>query len=315
MTPHDNEKDRLVYIQSFFVGDIIINSEIFVGADVLDRMDAQRTDVGIAVGFAVLGGPLLSHLTQVLLSIAHISPVFVFKATHYEHYFGSSAVLYTQLVSKLAKQALLQVSYKVFGSLELLGNPLSLLEDLNSGVSDFVSLTAEEVTGRKNFRGAGVQSLALSVVGGSFGVFSRQLKSLAEVVRSAADVGASTSIRRHGAAPRTISTIWQQNLTLGYHAFAVQPYIDFRRRGAASGIVSLGKGGLQVGALSLAGMLDSASVLAGSVHQLHKKGSYGGGEVVTVRHRVLGGRALDVEGHLQRQQQRDENDERTDCYA
>ena len=46
-----------------------------------------------------------------------------------------------------------------------------------------------------------------------------------------------------------------------------------------------------------------ASVVAGSVHQLlmkdslHKKDSYGGGDVVTVRQR-----ALDGEGHLQRQQ-------------
>lgn len=60
------------------------------------------------------------------LSIAHVNPTFVFDELVVTQYCGSVGGLTGLVVSALTQQAVAQ-GYKVVGSMELLGDPLSLV--------------------------------------------------------------------------------------------------------------------------------------------------------------------------------------------
>lgn len=60
------------------------------------------------------------------LSIAHVNPTFVFDELVVTHYCGSAGGLTGLVVTALTQQAVAQ-GYKVVGSMELLGDPLSLV--------------------------------------------------------------------------------------------------------------------------------------------------------------------------------------------
>ena len=59
-------------------------------------------------------------------SIAHVNPTFVFDELVVTHYCGSAGGLSGLVLSALTQQAVAQ-GYKVVGSMELLGDPLSLV--------------------------------------------------------------------------------------------------------------------------------------------------------------------------------------------
>lgn len=59
-------------------------------------------------------------------SIAHVNPTFVFDELVVTHYCGSIGGLSGLVVTAITQQAVAQ-GYKVVGSMELLGDPLSLV--------------------------------------------------------------------------------------------------------------------------------------------------------------------------------------------
>lgn len=63
-------------------------------------------------------------------SIAHVNPTFVFDELVVTHYCGGLRGLIALVVTALANQAVAQ-GYKVVGSMELLGDPLSLMSKVS----------------------------------------------------------------------------------------------------------------------------------------------------------------------------------------
>lgn len=67
----------------------------------------------------------------------------------------------------------------------MLGDPLSLIDDLGTGVADFFIKTRSEMIGDAHTKGEGVRRLARALVGGTFGSASKITGSLEDMVRSA----------------------------------------------------------------------------------------------------------------------------------
>ena len=83
---------------------------------------------------------MLSFLSQLVSTISHTSPSFRFNALIVTNYFGNLQNLLETLQISIQRQFLKQI-YKVFGSMEVLGDPLELVESLGTGVADFFSHT------------------------------------------------------------------------------------------------------------------------------------------------------------------------------
>jgi hypothetical protein len=98
----------------------------------------------VALGLAVLGTPVLSVLSQVVSSVSHTSPSFRFNSLVVSNYFGSLEMLGQTMMVSVQSQVLRQ-AYKVLGSLEVLGDPLELVQSLGTGVADFFSHTKSVV--------------------------------------------------------------------------------------------------------------------------------------------------------------------------
>ena len=114
----------------------------FEDLDLTQQMLASdsASSSSVALGLAVLGSPVLSVLSQLVSTISHTSPSFRFNSLVVSNYFGSIQALVQILKGSLLQQLLQQI-YKVFGSMEVLGDPLELVESLGTGVADFFSHT------------------------------------------------------------------------------------------------------------------------------------------------------------------------------
>lgn len=92
------------------------------------------------------------------------------------------------LMKKYINQALRQF-YKIFGSIDIIGNPLGLIDKLGTGVIEFFSAPAKGlIGGPRSFAkglGKGVSSLTSAVIGGTFGSISKISGSLYNVLRTA----------------------------------------------------------------------------------------------------------------------------------
>lgn len=159
-------------LHHFRHSDLIIHLEVFIGSKSGTYLDFNTMDKTMISGFAVVGGPMVSFLSSLVGSIAHVSPVFNFKAFAVTDFFGNAQNFAHMLYTVLNQQAFAQ-AYKLFGSLELIGNPLSFIDNISTGVSDFYSETLDEVEGNSSMRGKGLKRLAVSVVTGTFGTASR----------------------------------------------------------------------------------------------------------------------------------------------
>eukprot|EP00913_Durusdinium_trenchii_P003882 g3591.t1 len=110
------------------------------------------------------------------------------------------------------RQQLLQQSARVFGSLQLLGDPANLMDEIGSGVMSFFSKTKEEVLGQRSGLGSGVSDLTESIVGGT-------LHSLATMSGSLKDTVGS-SLGQPLGSDRKASNV-REGLGLGFTSIAV----------------------------------------------------------------------------------------------
>ncbi|KAG5175783.1 hypothetical protein JKP88DRAFT_351402 [Tribonema minus] len=190
-------------------------------------------DPDAAGGLAVLGGSFLSAVGVLGGTLARISPTFVFDELLVTHYFGSARELAAALARGLVQQGVAQGyklaaalarglvlqgvpqgykpgserSYKVVGSMELLGDPLALVNKLSDSVLQFLRTTQAEFRGEEPTFGAGARMLVSGVVGGAFGSAAKIAGSLEDVIRGLsgtevadAEGGGDTRVRhlKHG---------------------------------------------------------------------------------------------------------------------
>lgn len=112
-----------------------------------------------------------------------------FTKVFIEHAFQTLDSFTWILIKKYMQQGIRQF-YKIFGSIDILGNPLGLIDNLGTGVYEFISAPAKGLvssTSGSFTKGlsTGVKSLISGVVGGSFGSISKISGSLYNVLRTA----------------------------------------------------------------------------------------------------------------------------------
>lgn len=133
---------------------------------------------------------MLSSIVRVLAgAFASMSETaFNFKEVYILDAFQSIATLTSVLGKQYTRQGIIQF-YKVLGSIDLLGNPINLIDKLGTGVFEFFAAPAKGlVGGPKSFAkglGKGVQSLVSGVVEGSFDSVSKISGTLYDVLKKA----------------------------------------------------------------------------------------------------------------------------------
>ena len=255
------------YLGKFHHGAIVVHTEIFVGNRI--HVGLGDTDRSLATGFAVLGGPMLSFISSVVGSIAHASPVFIFEELLVSNFFGDAEKLLHMIYTIFNQQAFAQ-AYKLFGSLELIGNPLSFIDNIKTGVTDFYCHTIEEMEGSASTRGEGVRRLAYSVIIGTFGSASKVTGSLADISRVVS--GKKTGRALNEDRPDTIAgglhhggLAVVRSLERGVIGLVEEPRRGLHRDGLFGVIKGLGKGFVRLLASPITGVLDAVTVVAESV--------------------------------------------------
>lgn len=188
--------------------------------------------------------------------------------------------------------------FQIFGSMEVMGNPLSLFENLGTGFAMFYRKTKSEMIGDSKSRGAGVNRLARSLVGNTFGSVSKISGSLADIVQSVAgldtelnttsshlsiinyesDVGgddATKSTKYMTAGIKHGSRVFAQSVVNGFSGLVESPLDGYRESGLSGGVTGLVKGIIGIVASPLTGALGAMSVVTQSV-EMSSKFRHGG---------------------------------------
>ncbi len=138
-------------------------------------------------------GPLavVEVLYSVLATITNISdaPIY-FRELVLTNNFTAPNALVTALRKNYTRQAVLQF-YRLLGAIDIIGNPIGLVDQLGSGVFEFFNEPRKGIMkGPKEFAegvGKGVKSLVTNVVGGSLNSVSRVTGSLYSLVKYVGD--------------------------------------------------------------------------------------------------------------------------------
>ena len=134
-------------------------------------------------------GPLviLEVLYSILATFTNITDAPIhFAELIMKNTYAPPGYLIKILKKKYIRQAIMQ-SYKVLGSIDLIGNPIGLLDRLGSGVFEFFNEPRKGILkGPKEFAkglGKGFKSLITNVIGGSLNSVSRVTGSLYSLVK------------------------------------------------------------------------------------------------------------------------------------
>ena len=175
------------------------------------------------------------------------------------------------VVKNYSRQGLAQV-YKIFGAIDILGNPLSLIETLGTGVYEFMTEPAKGlIGGPKAFVvgvGRGVRSLVTSVIKGSFESVSKITGGLYNVLKSATGENQTSQAADSGSIGKNALAGLREgasDILSGISGVVMKPYQGARAKGAkglASGILS-GTAGLLVSPFKL--ILKLGTVLSSSI--------------------------------------------------
>ncbi|KAI9991312.1 hypothetical protein PInf_018993 [Phytophthora infestans] len=113
-------------------------------------------------GHSVIFG-FLSQIIGLIGSNLSGSPTFSFSEIVIVRCFSTKQRLQSQLVANYVQQGVMQ-AYRLVGSADIIGNPIGLVEDLGSGVVEFLKITKGELTGDAQTRGEGVKVLGKTIV-------------------------------------------------------------------------------------------------------------------------------------------------------
>lgn len=146
-----------------------------------DKKAGLRYDTG----FFIDG--LLKSLGGAFVNVSE-SPI-AFKSLTLTHSFTTFNSFVSMLVSNYQNKGIQQF-YKIFGSIDIIGNPLGLVGNITNGIYEFFTapirgLRSKEKGGFIKGVGKGIRSLLSGVIEGSFGSVSKITGSLYNVLRTA----------------------------------------------------------------------------------------------------------------------------------
>ncbi|CAM9638267.1 unnamed protein product [Chrysoparadoxa australica] len=267
--PPRGRQGSMIYLELCHVSELIVHLELLASQralhlDVLASEDPDELSLG---GLAYLGGGFLSAVSVVGSSLAHVSPSFTFDELLVQHYFGSAEEFLKLLLMVLKQQAVAQ-GYKIVGSMELLGDPLSLVSKWGDGVAQFVIKTQRELLGKSDTPGEGARSLVEGIVGGTFGSASKITGSLADVIRglSGTKLSGGAASRQEGASVKDLGHGLEQggkvlvhSVRQGISGLVDRPMEGAKEEGMAGFITGVAKGIVGAVASPVAGAFGAVS--------------------------------------------------------
>jgi hypothetical protein len=178
LTAGGNIQRDLVYFEILRIHSITIDLEYSI-----TRKDIVSSTSG--AGRSVVFG-FLSQVIGLVGSNLSGSPTLSFSEIVICRCFSTKQRLQNQLVQNYIRQGVMQ-AYRLVGSADIIGNPIGLVEDLGSGVIQFLKITTGEVLGDSQTRGEGVKVLGKTIVKSAGSTMAKITGSLDKFVGEFAD--------------------------------------------------------------------------------------------------------------------------------
>jgi len=136
--PEHLKGTSLVYLELFHHSSIILHTEVLLGQQrKAIEFETAPLDESLVTGLELLGTGFVQYFLDVARRFANLHPTFVFNEVLLTHFFDSPSVLARTMMLSIRQQALTQ-SYKVLGSLDILGNPISMVNRMGNGVVEVI---------------------------------------------------------------------------------------------------------------------------------------------------------------------------------
>ena len=79
-------------------------------------------------------------------------------------------------------------SYKIFGSMDAIGDPVGVVKDLSSSLKLFLLQTGLELSGQSPFRAEGLKHLAQGIIGSPFGSLGKVTRGFGQFLSSVSNM-------------------------------------------------------------------------------------------------------------------------------
>jgi hypothetical protein len=184
LTVDGNIHHDLVYFDVLRIHGITVDLEYSI-----TRKDIVSSTGGN--GRSVIFG-FLSQVIGLVGSNLSGSPSLSFNEIVIMRCFSTKQRLQNQLMQNYIRQGVMQ-AYRLVGSADIIGNPIGLVEDLGSGVLQFLKITKGEVLGDSQTRGEGVKVLGKTIVKSGASTVAKITGSLDRFVGEFADEDEKTA--------------------------------------------------------------------------------------------------------------------------
>ncbi|EGZ06968.1 hypothetical protein PHYSODRAFT_341128 [Phytophthora sojae] len=186
-------------------------------------------------GHSVIFG-FLSQVVGLIGSNLSGSPTFSFSEIVIVRCFSTKQRLQSQLVANYVQQGVMQ-AYRLVGSADIIGNPIGLVEDLGSGVVEFLKITKGELTGDAQTRGEGVKVLGKTIVKSGASSVAKITGSLDKFVGEFADdSSASASGGNDSSSNDNAGLKFAKDLGRGFTGIFTKP-VEGAMKGGVTGLV------------------------------------------------------------------------------
>ena len=186
-------------------------------------------------GHSIIFG-FLSQIIGLVGSNLSGSPTFNFSEIMIVRCFSTKERLRSQLVANYVQQGVMQ-AYRLVGSADIIGNPIGLVEDLGSGVVEFLKITKGELIGGAHTRGEGVKVLGKTIVKSGASSVAKITGSLDKFVGEFADGNTSDASRGDDSSSTDNAGLkFAKDLGRGFTGIFTKP-VEGAMKGGVTGLV------------------------------------------------------------------------------
>lgn len=188
-------QDMTCIISTLYVGYCMISAEVRLRSRQGDLDDDEETlDSKLRRFMAGLWPPLrmfLSSFVHYGSSVAEVAPRFKFQELLLRHVCSARSPMVASLAKHYQNQILSQ-TVRVIGSVQVLGDPANLFEEIGGGFAKFL-----KQTGERGAIGEGIKDLSGSIVGGACGSVAKISGALKDTIGSVAGMPVGSDRRAH----------------------------------------------------------------------------------------------------------------------
>ncbi|CAM9458521.1 unnamed protein product, partial [Ectocarpus fasciculatus] len=145
------------------------------------KMDKMEMDEDRDLSTLTEHSRTVRYLVEMSRSITAINPKFEFFGVKLENAFDRLDAICWRIAFIYISQAILQ-SYKIFGSMDAIGDPVGVIKGLSSSLKAFVVHSGLELSGQTPFRAEGLKHLAQGIIGSPFGSLSKVSRGVGQLL-------------------------------------------------------------------------------------------------------------------------------------